>query len=156
MKTRRESARKHLRSSTLIETVLATAILAVLGGGIIGAVNYGMFIMRVTRENQRATQVMLEKLESVRLYKWDQVISNGFVPVSFTDSYDPQTPDNPGITYYGTLSIDTATFTANTPSYATNMRQFTVTLYWTNAGRIPHTRKFITYVSRDGMQNYVY
>jgi hypothetical protein len=36
------------------------------------------------------------------------------------------------------------------------MRQFTVTLQWTNGGTIRHSRSLTTYVSRDGEQNYVY
>jgi hypothetical protein len=36
------------------------------------------------------------------------------------------------------------------------MRQFTVTLQWTNASRIPHSRTITTYVAKNGIQNYVY
>ncbi len=142
---------------TLIEVVMASAVIATLGAGIISSINYGLFAMRITRENQRATQVMLERLESIRLYNWDQVTNAGFVPTSFTEAYDPSAPTNAqGIIYYGTMTVDSPVFSSASPSYAPMMRQFTVTLQWTNAGILPHTRTFTTYVAKDGMQNYVY
>lgn len=148
------STRKSERAGTLVEVVMATAILAMMGAGIVGSINYGLFMMRLARENARATQVMLEKLESIRLYDWYQVNTPGFVPADFTDVYDPQGDTNQqGAVYTGHL------FVTNCPigtSYSTNMRQFTVTLQWTTAGRINHTRSMSTYVARDGLQNYVY
>ena len=148
------TTRKSQRGGTLVEVVMATAILAMMGAGIVGSINYGMFMMRLARENARATQVMLEKLESIRLYNWDQVNTSGFVPQDFTDVYDPQGVTNQqGAVYVGHL------FVTNCPvgtSYSTNMRQFTVTLQWTTAGRVNHNRSMSTYVARDGIQNYVY
>jgi hypothetical protein len=100
---------------------------------------------------------MVERLESIRLYKWDQVISGNFIPTSFTENYDPSAATNgQGVQYFGTLSVDTPVFSGVTPSYVTNMRQFTVTLQWTNAARLAHQRTLTTYVAKDGIQNYVY
>jgi type II secretory pathway pseudopilin PulG len=147
-------AGKHLRAFTLAEVVIATAIIVILGGGIIGSINYGFFVMRLARENQRATQIMLEKIESIRLYDWTQVNSNGFIPTSFTNVFDPQSPaGEQGIAYYGWI---TNTDVVMGSTYHTNLRQFTVTVQWTNAGRVAHTRRATTYVAKDGMQNYVY
>ncbi len=148
------SANKHLRAFTLAEVVVATAIIAILGAGIVGCINYGFFVMRLARENQRATQIMLEKIESIRLYSWSQVNTAGFIPTSFIDVFDPQAPDGQkGISYYGWI---TNTDVIMGSTYRTNLRQFTVTLQWTNQGTVPHTRSVTTYVAKDGMQNYVY
>ncbi|HEV2392107.1 MAG TPA: type II secretion system protein [Verrucomicrobiae bacterium] len=146
-------AQKPQKANTLIEVVLATAILAIMGAGVVGSINYGLFIVRVARENQRATQILLERLESIRLYNWTQVTTSGFIPTSFTESYDPQSPTTPGITYYGSLGISNVNLGS---SYSTNLRQFTVSLLWTNMGGVSHQRSVSTYVARDGMQNYVY
>src|SRR5260221_2759122 len=101
-------SKKRNRAMTLIEVVLATGIISITGAGVIGSVNYGLFIMRVARENQRATQVMLEKLEAIRLYNWSQVTNPGFIPSSFTAPYDPTAAvSSQGTTYYGTMSITT-------------------------------------------------
>ena len=149
--------RKSEFAFTLVEVIVATVIIAIAGVGIIGSINYGMFITQLARENARATQIMVEKLESIRLYNWDEVTNSGFVPATFVDVYDPQSPTNfQGAIYNGTMTVSNAAFSATSPSYAGNMRQFTVTLSWTTNGRIPHNRSLSTYVSKDGLQNYVY
>jgi type II secretory pathway pseudopilin PulG len=141
-------------ASTLVEVIIATSILSIMGGGIMGSINYGMFVMRLARENARATQIMLEKVESIRLYDWSQVTTPNFVPSAFTDAYDPQgAAGQQGAVYNGTISVDACPLGT---SYSGNMRQFTVTLQWTTAGRINHNRSLVTYVAKDGMQNYVY
>jgi type II secretory pathway pseudopilin PulG len=140
----------------LVEVIFSTAIIATVGVGVLGSINYGMHVMKVTRENQRATQVMLERIESIRLYTWDQVTNAGFIPTSFTEAYDPSGPmGNQGTMYYGTMQVGAANLNG-TPSYASSLRQFTVNLNWTNGGGIPHHRSLTTLVARDGMQNYVY
>lgn len=139
---------------TLVEIVMSVVVLAIMASGIFGSFRYGFFSLLLVRENQRATQIILEKVETIRLYKWDQVTStNGFIPSTFTDKYDPRaTGNDQGLTYYGTVTI------TNCPvgtSYANNMRQLTVTLNWTTRD-IPHTRSVTTFIAKDGIQNYVY
>ena len=136
---------------------MATGIIAVTGAGVISSINYGLCIMRQARENQRATQVMLEKLEAVRLYNWDQVTNAGFIPSGFTAAYDPTSPTNrQGTVYYGSLSVTTPIFTGTAPNYAASIRQFNVSVSWTNIGGLAHTRSLSTYVAQNGVQNYVY
>lgn len=136
---------------------MATGIIAVTGAGVISAINYGLCIMRIARENQRATQVMLEKLEAVRLYNWTEVTNSGFIPSNFTAAYDPTSATNmQGITYYGSLSVAIPNFNGTVPNYSSAIRQFTVSVSWTNSGGLAHTRTLSTYVAQNGMQNYVY
>lgn len=149
------TARTAQRGATLVEVVIATVILSILGAAIVGSINYGMFMMRLARENARATQVMVENLESIRLYNWDEVIANGFVPSRFTNYYDPQGLANnqQGIAYYGTMTVSNVPFAA---SYSAGLKQFTVTVTWTTAGRINHYRELSTLVAQNGMQLYVF
>ena len=143
-----------LGGTTLVEVVTAVAILAVAAGGLVGAFGYGFFTSQVVRENQRATQILVEKLETVRLYSWDQITSNNFVPVSFTAAFDPAAPTNKqGCTYYGRQTLSAVPWNN---SISTNMRQYTLTINWTNQGKLPHTRSISTYLAKDGVQNYVY
>ena len=140
-----------------MEVVMATGIIAITGAGVISSINYGLCIMRVARENQRATQVMLEKLEAIRLYNWTQVTNIGFVPTSFTAAYDPTGNTNSqGTIYYGTMSVTAPVWVGTAPTYSANLRQFNVSLSWTNAGGLKHTRSLSTYVAQNGVQNYVY
>jgi prepilin-type N-terminal cleavage/methylation domain-containing protein len=145
------------RGMTLIEVVMATGIIAITGAGVISSIDYGLCIMRMARENQRATQVLLEKLEAIRLYNWSQVTNNGFVPGSFTAPYDPTAAvAAQGTTYYGTMSVTLPAFNGTTPNYSGSIRQFNVSVTWTNNGGLSHTRSLSTYVAQNGVQNYVY
>ena len=147
-------AKASQQGMTLVETIVAVVILSIAAAGIVGSINYGMFMMRLARENARATQVMLEKLESIRLYNWDQVMTSGFVPQTFTNYYDPQGgPTQQGVIYYGTMTISNVPFSS---SYSPSLQQFTVTVQWTTAGRINHYRELSTFVAKNGMQTYVF
>jgi prepilin-type N-terminal cleavage/methylation domain-containing protein len=140
---------------SLVEVVMAIALFGVMAAGVLGSFRYGFFTLRLVRENQRATQIMLEKMETIRLYSWDQVNTTGFIPATFTDEYDPQGATTAmGTTYNGTVTVSPCSLTP-TPSYAANLRQLTVTLNWTT-GTIPRTRSITTYIAKDGLQNYVY
>lgn len=139
---------------SLVEVMIAVAVIGLTAAAVIGTFNGGFFMMGLARENQRATQVILEKTETIRLYSWSQINSNGFIPTSFTDYYDPHSVSGShGITYYGTLLI--TNFPYGT-SYSTNMRQLNVTVWWNGVGNVRRTRHLTTYIAKDGLQNYVY
>ncbi len=133
---------------------MATMILGIVTAGVMAAIFSGFFSMGRVRENQRATQIILEKLETIRLYSWSQINSNGFIPASFSQTFDPQADGGgKGITYHGSFAI--APF-PHASSYSDDMRQVTVTLRWVSERNLQRTRSFVTYIAKDGVQNYVY
>lgn len=139
---------------TLVEVVLATGILAIMAGALIGTFNCGFLLMQSVRENQRATQILMEKLETIRLYSWTQVNTPGFIPTYFSDDYDPQgTTGHRGTRYYGVIRLSPAPFSTG---YSANIRQIQITLLWTSRGSTSHVRSASTFVAKDGVQNYVY
>jgi len=113
--------------------------------------------MQLARENLRATQIMLEKVETIRLYSWKQVTDpTPYIPRSFTNYYDPQaTGNNRGIPYLGTLEILPCTAADIGSSYRDDMRKVVVTVRWTT-GHLQRTRQFTSYISRYGLQDYIY
>jgi hypothetical protein len=150
IKTSRETA------ATLVEVAVATAILGLMFVTFYTGIGSGFTIIGLTRENLRADQLLLEKMETIRLYSWDQINSNGFIPPTFTAEFYPpiagQTNANTGVTYYGTLTISNMPLSI---SYSTNMKQVTATLTWTNSGH-KRIRSMDTLVSQYGMQTYIY
>lgn len=162
---RRESA------FTLVEMSVSMAIIAVLFVSLYAGIASGFGVVTLARENLRANQIIVEKMETLRLYSWDQVNSNGFIPATFTAPFFPSVitnlvetanggttttttsfGDDKGVVYYGTLTLTNAPVSN---AYATNMRMVTVTLTWTNSN-IPRTRQLQTFISQNGVQNYVY
>jgi type II secretory pathway pseudopilin PulG len=143
------------RGVMLPETMVAVGVLGISIAGVLTAISTGFLIVERVRENQRATQVMLEKLETLRLYNWSQINSDGFIPKTFTAKYDPLADENyKGITYQGTLTI--APFPHTSATYSDQMRQVTVTLSWVSKLNLQRSRTFVTFIAEDGLQNYVY
>ena len=140
------------RGFSIMELVVAMALIGLLVLAVYGAITGGIGTVRMARENLRATQILLERMEAMRLYTWDQ-LNPGFVGIHFIANYDVSSAStNSGILYYGTVTIansDTGT------SYAGDMRQVTVRLRWMT-GAIARTREMNTYVCRSGIQNYIY
>jgi len=140
---------------TLVEAMVGFAVAAFAFVSLYAGITYGISLTQVTRENLRATQLILEKFETIRLYTWDQINgSNGFViPTTFTNSYAVDTQGrSTGVTYSGTMSIVKAPISA---SYSSDLKLVTVTLNWTSSGA-PRTRSMQTFVARQGLQQYVY
>lgn len=147
-------SRKKNRGTTLVDVVMAIFVFAVTSVSLMGSYTYGFFVMRLVRENQRATQIMLEKIETIRLYSWDQVLTPGFVPTTFEDVYDPQAPAGAqGTLYTGTVSVNPCPYAT---TYAADMRRLDVTITWTTLQNLTRTRSFSTFIAKDGLQNYVY
>ena len=145
--------RPFARGFTLIEALVAMAMVSVVFLSLYSALTSGFGAAQVARENLRATQILAEKMETIRLYTFDQINSNGFIPTSFTAPYYPLgQAGNQGITYTGTVSIISG---PNDVSYRDNLKQITITATW-SSGNVQHSRQMTTYVARDGLQNYVY
>ena len=139
---------------TLAEVVVAILIIAIGAAGLMSCFGYGFKVINQVRENQRATQIIMEKAETLRLYSWDQVNTSGFIPATFTATYDGGTAASNyiGTIYYGTVSITSFPYVT---SYQDKMRAMNLTLSWTS-GNIARTRSLTTYIAKDGIQNYVY
>lgn len=148
-------ARRREKAFTLAELMVACAILAIMVVSLFGGISFGFSNITIARQNLRATQVALEKMEIVRMYSWEQVNSNGFVPTSFTAPFFPSVGDsdtNAAVTYYGTIAIDKVKFGA---TYDDDMRQVLVRLNWTNKN-VAQSLEMSTYISQYGMHRYIY
>ena len=88
------SGRARLRSRrgfTLVEVMVAGLVLAAVFVGFYVNLKQGFASVETTRENHRATQIMEQQMETIRIYTWSQINSNGFVPTSFTSAFTPVT-----------------------------------------------------------------
>ena len=146
--------RRAERAFTLTELIIASALLAVMVVSIYGGISFCFSNITLARQNLRATQIALEKMEIIRMYSWEEVNSNGYVPLNFTAPYYPSagSDTNGGLMYYGTTII---TNTPYTTPYAIDMREVLVSLTWTNRS-VKQTLNMSTYISQYGMQNYIY
>jgi len=139
---------------SLIETMIAISILGTLLIGLYASIGYGFQVLQLARENFRATQIMLDKTESIRLYQWDQINTPGFIPTNFSAPFFAveSTNQSSELTFSGLIQITNAISTA---SYKTNLRLVKVQLQWTSSG-VVRTREMTTLICRDGLQRYIY
>src|SRR5438128_11460317 len=108
---------------TFVEVLVAMGALGVAVVALYSGITGGFSVIRIARENLRATQVMVEKMETVRLYNWDQICSNGFVPSVFQAPYYSEGGVTSPPIYYGTITITNAPLTT---SYGTNVKMVLV------------------------------
>src|SRR5438270_11488414 len=111
---------------TLVEVMIAVTILAVAFASLCVGFCQGFAIIKGARENLRATQILQERMETIRLYTWDQLCAKGFVPDTFTCPYDAaRTVTNSGLLYNSQITISP---TPMTESYAAHHKLVTVNL----------------------------
>ncbi len=139
------------RGFSLVESVIGMGVVGIISSGLFASFSLGFTVIRLSREEARATQVMMEKLEVFRLYSWNQVTNQTFVPNGFVAPFVAVGAD-PGFYYTGTVTIASAPLGT---SYDEDLRQVTVDLDWNSKG-IQRHREVTTYVSRYGIQNYTY
>jgi type II secretory pathway pseudopilin PulG len=137
---------------TVVEVLFGVAVVGILVVGLFAAIAVSASSVRVGQEEQRVTQILTEKLETIRLYTFTQLDGTeaGWVPTNFTSCIDAA--DTNSLTYYtGTVSIVQAPIEE---SYRSNLLQITVSVQWTAGSRL-QSRSMSTYVARYGLQKYV-
>jgi len=141
----------------------ATAIAAIVFLALFSGLTSGFNLTQMERENLRATQIALARMEGLRLYAWSsaQLFNPTMLPNVFTDYYYPYGMggfSTNNTMYTGSVTIANVTLSPGA-SYSTNMQQIIVQVGWKDTfyGRTnAHVRTFNTYVAKYGIQNYVF
>src|SRR5262245_55905826 len=145
--SRNSRPRRGVLAYTLTEVLIAVILIAILFASLYRGVAFCFSVTRAERENLRATQVILRRMEGIRLFNWNQLSNTALNPKNFYEDYLPGAVGT--VTYTG--QVDVATVTLDPPAtYSTNMKKVTVTISWSSGGAVVHTRSASTYVSRDG------
>jgi len=141
---------------TLVEAMIGVSVMGIALVSLYAAFAFGFMQIRLTRQNLRATQILEERMEMVRLLNWDQVINlPGYIPTTFEAPFYATNPTNPpsdSFTYTGTVLVTNAPLTE---TYASNLRMIRIQVSWSSGG-ITNNRQMTTFVSQYGMQKYVY
>lgn len=145
-----QNAGWRVRGFTLIEVMVSVALLALMLAALYPAFILGFANVKTTREEERATQIVTQKLESLRLCTWTS-LSN--YPSTFVDYYTPQTTAK-GTVYGGTITIVGAS--ALPAGYRDKVKLVTISVYWTNyvnSAPVVHNRQMQTLAAYWGLQN---
>ncbi len=138
---------------TLVEVMVAISLLGFMVVSLYAGFSSGFAVLRVARENLRATQILEERMEVLRLIKWDNV-APGFIPMTFTVPFYATQTTNTRVGDFGYTGTVTIT---NPPAetYSDHLRMIHIDLTWTS-GSVTRSRQMTTYVSKYGLQNYLY
>ena len=132
--------------------MLAVGAMALLALAVFGALSATFQTTQVTRENVRATQVLQQTMEVLRLCNWDQTNpSSNFIPTSLSIPYDSSNTN--GLAYQVSVAITNPVGIADV--YTNDLRMVTVQVTWT-CGSVQRSRSMTTFVSHYGLQNYVW
>jgi hypothetical protein len=129
--------------------------MSVISVAFYGGMTLSFSQVKSAREDVRATQIMMQKLEAIRLCTWSELTN-----FSFKEPYDPLATNGTSSTYYfGTVSKAPAAAIPGTVSYQNNVMLVTVSLVWTNSGEgapVVRNRQMQTHVARYGLQSYIW
>lgn len=152
----REPNRGRHQAFTLIEVMMSVGVMGIMLVSLYAGLAFGFAEIQLGREEERATQILSERMEIVRLLSWDQLVNlPGYVPTTFTASYSIATPTNTpvaSLVYSGTVVVAKAPVSE---SYSNDLRMIRISLTW-QSGKVTHQRAMTTFASRYGLQNYVY
>ena len=153
MRIERSSAQRS-PGFTIAEIMVGVAVVSVVFVGLYLGISQGFGTIQLARENLRATQILQESMETIRLYTWDQINSPGFIPETFTAPfYAINTNDTGGLVYSGQVTVTNAQLGGL--SYEGDLREVVVDLSW-QSGNVLRQRQMRTLVSRYGLQQYIY
>lgn len=161
MLTSKQLGQKFRRQAyTLVEVLISSGVVGIMVASVYTGFISGFGSVAITREELRATQIITQKLEAMRLLTWGQM-SN--CPTTFQEFYYPPGAGNntAGTVFYGTLSAaGVATNIPDAASYKSNLHLVTVTVVWTNypdrRTPVTHTRRIQTLSAVNGLQKYIY
>lgn len=158
-----QSRRAGAWAFSLVELMIAAVIMVIIFMSLFAGISSAFNLIGSTRENLRATQIMVSRLEGLRLCAWSsgQLFNPNVVPTAYADSFYPlglQGTTNYGTAYAGTITV-TTNFALNPPAtYSNRLAFITITVNWTsnhNGVTNSHTRSMNTYIAQYGLQNYV-
>jgi Tfp pilus assembly protein PilV len=133
------------QGQTLVEVLVSMLVLMMVVVGLFGAFSFGFSTIKISQEDVRASQILLQKLETLRIYDWSK-ITNAYFPTNFIVNYST----NGGVVYDGVIAINPV---PAAESYSNSLRQVTVSLSWVSTG-VPRHRVVTTLVSENGIQTY--
>jgi|SRR5688500_6524945 len=145
---------------SLVEAVVGMALLGLVCMALFSGLCNSTFSVQLARENLRATQIMSEKLDTIRLYSWKQMTNDVFiqklaqgsiVPLHAPDPLSPPQTNATSAAFRVTVYVQPAPVTE---FYGKDMRLVTVDVRW-KTGELKRQRSMSTLVSRYGTQKYI-
>ena len=129
---------------TLVEVIVASLVLVMVFISSIATLTYGYKLMENARFNTLASQVIQSEIETLRLKNWSQLSalpSHGTIAISS----DMATAAFNKFTGWRTVSL-----------VRTDTKRIVVGVQWTASSGQVHSRRYTTFMTKDGLNDYYY
>ena len=133
------------RGFGMISIMIGGCILGLFVACLYGTYSFGFALIRMSQEDVRADQTLVQKLETLPLYNWSQsqpTIAGGIIPATFTNSFALRT-GSPRLVYDGAIAVGAAPVAE---SHSNTLRQATITVIRIS-GKFPCARSISIAVS---------
>jgi Tfp pilus assembly protein PilV len=160
----RSSRRRPDAGFTIAEVAMAAFVMAFGITSSIMAMQFGFKTVDVARGTTLASQILQSEMERLRMKSWTSISAMA----TATDTVAPVPTGSPagvekfdGATYFSTLSeiagkyMITRTVSADS-TRPTEMMNITVSVQWTDAMGMSHTRSFRSNYAKNGLYDYLY
>ena len=141
---------------TLVETLVAVVINAFAMMALYACFASGFSLVKVTREDLRATQILIQRMEAIRVSDYSKLTDPAKYPTNTIVYFDEehQASGKGGTAYTVTFNAQRLPSPKPQSQFYTNMLQVTVRASWMS-GKVQRSRSMQTYVARQGIQQYV-
>ena len=153
---RNKGGRRSTFGFTLVETVVSTFVVGTVTAALYGAFSTGFSMIKVSREDVRATQILLQQMETIRVSAYNKLTDPASYPTNTTVYFDEKNKASGkgGTAYTVTFNAQHLPSPKPQSQFYTNMMQVTVSASWLS-GNVQRSRSMQTYVSKQGLQQYV-
>src|SRR5690348_13881099 len=103
------AGRVSVAAFTLVETIVAVMLAGIMLPTLFAGFASGFSLVQMTRENLRATQIMVQRMEAVRLASYKSLQDNAAFPTNSVEYYNPSAGTNVGAGAAYTLTYNWAT-----------------------------------------------
>jgi prepilin-type N-terminal cleavage/methylation domain-containing protein len=150
---------------SLIEVLVGTAIIGIVFVSTYLCISQSVRVTDMARYDLRATQILNEKMEIMRLYTWNQITNGTSIPTKFTNRFYTLGANNNGASYTGRVTLrklqdyagDEPELDSDYGNLAPFLRKVIVRVTWVSPGSTKvQTRRISTLVSSNGLQTYIY
>ena len=143
----------HQSGFSIVEVMVGFVLLGIVIAALFGGFSFGFNSIKLSQEEVRADQILVQKLETVRMYQWTNIINSAFIQTNQPPAYYSTSNALHGVTYNVTMSVSPFVPSATPEVYRSTLRQVTATVSWFSEG-MDHTRSMSTLVSSNGLMTY--
>lgn len=138
---------------TLLEVVIAMSVLSILFASIFTVLGRGVDTVESFRDRTRVAQIMQNRVETLRAYRWATFLSEVGARTLYFDSESVAITETPTTPPYGWESFRMEE-RIEPRSGKPGQFEMTLTAFWTPPGRTEQSDVFVTYFYEEGLNKF--